>query len=136
ALIGMPTGEASGLDVLDVDPRHGGDVWHAANMHRLPETRLHRTQSGGLHLLFIHAPGVRNSESKIAPGIDVRGDGGYAIIPPSPGYVVEHDAPPAHWPDWLLIEALPPPPPPRAPSGPHPRPVALDVNRHARALIT
>lgn len=28
-LVGVPTGEASGGDVLDIDPRHGGDVWEA-----------------------------------------------------------------------------------------------------------
>ena len=131
ALIGVPTGEASGIDVLDVDPRHGGAVWYEANLHRLPATRAHRTQSGGLHLLFLHAPGVRNSESRAAAGIDVRGDGGYAIVPPSLGYTVADDAPPAHWPDWLLSLALPAPPPPRAPSAPR-RPVSAE---HAERIV-
>lgn len=84
-LVGVPTGERSGLDVLDVDYRNGGAAFERANLHRLPETRIHQTKSGGRHFLFLHAPGVRNSASGIAPGIDVRGEGGYVIFPPSAG---------------------------------------------------
>jgi hypothetical protein len=64
--------------------------------------------SGGRHWLFLHAPGVRNSASRegFAEGVDVRGDGGYIIMPPSPGYQVISDAPIAHWPDWLLQPGL------------------------------
>lgn len=111
ALIGVPTGEASGVDVLDLDPAHGADAWHAANAHRLPLTRAHRSRSSGLHLLFIHAPGVRNSQSRIALGVDVRGAGGYIIAPPSPGYLVRTVAPVAEWPSWLLVPGLVLPPP-------------------------
>jgi hypothetical protein len=46
-LIGVPTGAASGIDVLDVDPRHGGHMWLDWNANRLPPTRTHRTRSGG-----------------------------------------------------------------------------------------
>lgn len=103
-LVGVPTGETSGFDVLDIDYRHGGDAWEKENLHRLPETRIHQTMSGGRHYVFRHAPGVRNSASKktLAPGIDVRGDGGYIIMPPSTGYTVIADAEPVDWPDWLL----------------------------------
>ena len=65
-LIGVPTGEASGLDALDIDPRHGGDKWWLDHVHLMPATRMHRTRSNGLHALFRHAPSVRNTESKIA----------------------------------------------------------------------
>jgi hypothetical protein len=101
-LIGVPTGRRSGLDVLDLDYRHGAKAFEDANLHRLPETRIHQTQSGGRHLLFLHVPGVRNSASSLAPGVDVRGEGGYIIAPPSPGYSIVSDAEPTHWPDWLL----------------------------------
>lgn len=106
-LVGTPTG--SRFDVLDVDPRHGGDVWEAANRHRLPETRIHQTPGGGRHWLFAHAHGVTNTAGRVAPGIDVRGVGGYVIMPPSAGYRVISDAQIAHWPDWLLALVLPPP---------------------------
>lgn len=101
-LVGVPTGAASGFDVLDSDPRHGSDDWRTANIHRLPETRIHATMNGGEHWLFRHVDGVRNGASKIAPGIDVRGAGGYIIMPPSAGYSVIHESDIADWPDWLL----------------------------------
>jgi hypothetical protein len=109
-LIGLPTGGFNGFDVLDIDPRHGGDVWHAAHLDHLPLTRTHETRSGGLHLLFRHAPGVRNSAGKIAPGIDVRGEGGFVIYWPAAGCRVLADGPPVSWPEWLLALLSPPPP--------------------------
>jgi hypothetical protein len=57
-LVGVPSGAASGIDVLDIDP--SGMEWLAQNEGRLPKTRRHRTQRG-VHLLFAHASGVRNS---------------------------------------------------------------------------
>lgn len=103
-LVGVPTGPDSGFDVLDIDYRNGGGAWEMENAHRLPETRVHSTMSGGRHYLFHHVAGVRNSASKktLAPGVDVRGDGGYVIYPPSFGYVRESDADIAPWPEWLL----------------------------------
>jgi Bifunctional DNA primase/polymerase, N-terminal len=115
-LIGVPTGPASEVDVLDFDYRHGAKPWEDANQYRLPETRVHQSQSGGRHLLFRHTPGIRNSAGRIAPGCDVRGAGGYIIMPPSPGYTVISDAPIAPWPEWLLEPGLALPklkPPPR-----------------------
>lgn len=112
AMIGVPTGEITGVVVIDVDVKDGaqGRAWLDANSHRMPQTRTNRTGSGGLHIYLRH-PGagqkIRNSASKIAPGIDVRGDGGYVIVPPSPGYVVADNAPIAEIPDWLLPALLP-----------------------------
>jgi Bifunctional DNA primase/polymerase, N-terminal len=113
-LIGVPTGEASGIGVLDVDPRNGGLEWLAANKNRLPATRIHQTRSGGAHLLFRHHTGLRNSAGKIAPGIDTRGDGGYVIWWPAHGLSFE-DFPRSgvpEWPQWLL-EAMATEPAPR-----------------------
>lgn len=112
-LIGVPTGEASGFDVLDLDYRHGASAFEEANQHRIPATRVHRTRSGGKHFLFQHVPSVCNSAGVVAPGVDVRGTGGYMITPPSPGYEVIDDSPVAHWPDWLLQLVLPVPVEPR-----------------------
>jgi len=109
-LIGVPTGPASGVDVLDLDPRHGSDAWKAANSHLLPETRVHMTMNGGEHWLFRHAPGIRNDQSgRIGVGVDVRGEGGYAIFPSSAGYRVISDAEIAEWPPELLALARKPP---------------------------
>lgn len=102
SLVGVPTGPDAGFDVLDLDYRHGAGQWEMENAHRLPATRTHATQHDGHHLLFRHAPGVRNSASKLAPGVDIRGEGGYIIHPPSFGYVVHSNAAIAEWPGWLL----------------------------------
>ena len=122
-LIGMPTGAASGVDALDLDFRHGAEAWLAEHGHRLPETRVHRTPSGGRHYLFRAHPGLRNSAGRIGPGCDVRASGGYVCMPPIGGYSVIHDLaladlPP--WPDWLLALAMRPeaPAPRPAPTGP------------------
>jgi Bifunctional DNA primase/polymerase, N-terminal len=111
-LVGVPTGIASGFVVLDIDKGKGGEVFWNANRNRLPATRLHRTRSGGIHALFQHRPGLRNSASKIAPGVDVRADGGYVIWWPAHGFLVQ-DNPIAAWPDWLTPSEPPPLPAPR-----------------------
>jgi hypothetical protein len=107
--IGVATGEGSGVDVLDLDPRHGSEAWLKANHDRLPVTRTHATRSGGLHLVFRHAAGVRNSAGRIAPGCDVRGEGGYVIWWPAACFPVANRRHLADWPDWLLVEIKPPP---------------------------
>lgn len=56
-LIGVPTGAVSGIDVLDLDYRHGAQEWEDAYGSLLPTTRVHRTMSGGRHLLFLHYEG-------------------------------------------------------------------------------
>lgn len=117
-MIGVPTGAASGFVVVDLDVKEGasGLEWLAANEHRLPQTRRHRTRSGGVHLLF-NVPvsrTIRNSASKLAPGVDVRGEGGYVIVPPSPGYEIADETMPADMPGWLL-DLIDPPQAPRAP---------------------
>lgn len=110
-MIGMPTGEITGVVVVDVDikEKRQGGAWLDANSHRMPQTRTIRTGSGGLHIYF-KWPGqrVKNQNDKIAPGIDVRGDGGYVVIPPSPGYQIADDAPMAEVPEWLLPALCPP----------------------------
>lgn len=114
SLIGVPTGAVNGFDALDVDPRHGGNEWLDRHRDRLPPTRTHRTRSGGWHILFRHHEGVRNSAGRIAPGIDVRGDGGAIIWWPATGRGVENADTLAPWPAWLLPVMLPPPPLPRS----------------------
>jgi hypothetical protein len=125
ATIGIPTGEAGGFFTVDLDCKNGGQglEWLAANEHRLPNTRRHKTRSGGVHLLFSwpHGRTVRNSASRIAPGVDVRGAGGYIIAPPSPGYEVVDASALAEAPAWLL-DLIDPPVAPRAIDPPRPTP--------------
>jgi len=86
ANIGIRTGAVSGLVVLDVDPRHGGDesLYALKSKCALPDTVEVITGSGGRHVYFQH-PGklVRNSAGKIGAGLDIRGDGGYIVAPGS-----------------------------------------------------
>ncbi len=88
ANIGVPTGKSSGLLVLDVDPRDGG-LESLAALERedgpLPETARSRTGGGGMHVFFRYPPEeeVRNSAGWLGPGLDVRGEGGYVVVPPS-----------------------------------------------------
>ena len=109
ALIGMPTGKATGIFVLDVDsdPERGIDGEHSlsalvAQYGELPETKTIRTRRGGRHLYFLMEPGIGNSAGKYGIGLDARGEGGYVIVPPSPGYTLIHDADAAKAPEWLI----------------------------------
>jgi hypothetical protein len=95
ALIGVRTGAVSGLFVVDVDPAGAG--WLAENLARLACKRLHGTRrQDGRHLWYKIPPNyrVKNSASKLAPGIDTRGEGGQVIWwPEHGGTVLEDDAP-------------------------------------------
>jgi hypothetical protein len=89
ALIGIATGLSSGVVVLDIDVRPSGsgfDSLDRLGISILPGAPTARTPSGGMHIFF-EAPdyAVKNSASKIGPHLDVRGDGGYIIVPPGPG---------------------------------------------------
>jgi len=86
AHIGVATG--AGLVVIDIDPRHGGDDGFddlRGRLGALPDTVEAITGSGGRHIYLALPEGVtvRNSASTLAPGVDVRGDGGYVVAPPS-----------------------------------------------------
>lgn len=88
--IGIPTGPVSGVLVIDRDRKNGVDGIEAckaleATLGTLPATRRQRTGSGGDQLFYKWPEGseVRNSASKIASGVDIRGAGGYVVVPPS-----------------------------------------------------
>ena len=117
-LVGIRTGETSNLAVLDIDRQHGGGAWWQANRHRLPATRTHRTRSGGLHLYFTHRPGLRCSTARIAPGIDVKAEGGAVIYWPGAGLQPLSNAPLTEWPAWLAPPPKPAPTPFCAEAGP------------------
>ena len=86
-LIGVPTGEISGMSVVDIDVRDGkqGEEWMHRNRSNLGTTKVAVTQSGGWHFYYKHKDGIRN-KAGIAMCVDIRGDGGYVIVPPSEGY--------------------------------------------------
>ena len=85
ANIGVATGEISKVFVVDADGTDGQEELRKLECKHgeLPPT-LQVVTANGMHHYF-RWPGilVRNSASKIAPKIDVRGSGGYCLVPPS-----------------------------------------------------
>ncbi|MCX5199969.1 bifunctional DNA primase/polymerase [Streptomyces sp. NBC_00237] len=80
---------------IDLDTKHGADPLAALqrlaeeNDFTVPTTLTVLTPSGGRHLWLSGPPGVTvpNSASRLAPGIDVRGTGGYLV---GPGSLTSH----------------------------------------------
>jgi predicted P-loop ATPase len=90
ANVGVATGDGLIVIDLDVDPdRELDGLTELARLEteveELPHTATVRTPRGGKHLYFRLPDGVtiRNSAGKLAAGIDVRGEGGYVVAPPS-----------------------------------------------------
>jgi putative DNA primase/helicase len=84
ANIGMPTGAVSGFLVLDADQRSGG----LESLDRLrydhggwPDTAEQKTGGDGRHIVFRYRGGP--APKTLAPGIDLKWDGGYIILAPS-----------------------------------------------------
>lgn len=92
--IGLATGKQSGLFVVDIDAGHNG-FETMAGLPVMPDTVISNTGGGGKHILFKYpAVEVRNSAGKVGQGIDVRGEGGYVVVPRSPhpsGHFYEWD---------------------------------------------
>jgi hypothetical protein len=89
ANVAVLTGSASGIMVVDIDPRNGGDV-SLKKLERLgnfPITPTAFTGGGGLHFILEHpGNGARiGNKSKLAgyEGVDFKGDGGYILAAPS-----------------------------------------------------
>ncbi|MDB4044446.1 bifunctional DNA primase/polymerase [Emcibacteraceae bacterium] len=112
ANVGVATGRASDVLVIDVDPRNGGDETLKAlfdEFGEFPETLECGTGGDGQHFYFEMPslePGIKLS-SKLGAGIDVKHDGGYVIAPPSnhhSGGIYEwgNSAEIAEIPDWLF----------------------------------
>ena len=111
--IGVITGAVSGLVVIDLDENDGKNgIAHWADLtagQKMPKTLTATTARGGLHLVFRHPGGehrVKNSTGKLAPGVDVRGDGGYIAAPPVDGRTWGNRSPVAALPEWLQARLL------------------------------
>jgi hypothetical protein len=111
ANVGIVTGAISGLIVLDIDPAHGGHE-SLRRLEReqgpLPRTVEAVTGSGGRHVYFAHPGGLVRNRVAIFPGIDLRGDGGCVVAPPS----LHHSGhryrwAPGHEPERCMLAPLP-----------------------------
>src|SRR4051794_19762403 len=125
AWCGMPTGRITGRWVLDIDVKrseaNGFDTLEDLGYSLLPETPMVHTASGGLHVYFDAGEReLKCSAGLLGPGLDVRGDGGYVILPsPGSGYawdpvwnfktIAMAAAPDWLWPPRPSRAALPPP---------------------------
>jgi len=76
---GLMTGKISGVIVVDVDPKNGGEM--PKEIAHLSPTTI--TPSGGTHSYFKYVEGALTKHPK---GIDIQSDGVYVILPPSNGY--------------------------------------------------
>ena len=109
ANIGIVTGVGSGLAVLDIDPRHGGDDTLAELVEQhggLPETIEVATGGGGVHLYFACPAVGQRSKNAFRPGLDLKADGGYVVAPPSLHESGEYYAWAVH-PDEVEVAAAP-----------------------------
>ena len=85
--IAILTGKESNLVVVDIDAAKGGRIEDLYNF--VPKEILEKTlwikTGGGFHLYFRFPPNVevRNSAGRLGKNIDVRGNGGYVVAPPS-----------------------------------------------------
>jgi hypothetical protein len=110
ANLGIVTGRISGVVVVDVDPRHGGEARLAAFEARhggLPDTVTTATGGGGRHFYFSHPTHLVPSRP-LVPGIDLKAESGMVVAPPSrhaSGGVYRWL--PGHAPDQHELAALP-----------------------------
>jgi hypothetical protein len=114
ANVGIVTGQVSNLVVMDIDPAHGGERSLAdlvARYGALPATLIAHTGGGGQHHYFSAPadPVPVRSRVGLAPGIDVRAEGGMIVAPPSihPSgghyeWITLIGAAPAPVPRWLI----------------------------------
>ncbi len=111
--IGIATGSAGGVFVFDVDPE--GLDWLAAREEehgRLPKTPTVLSGGGGQHFYFAYPQDItiKTDAGEIAPAVDVRGEGGQAVAPPShhpsgtpyEWFYDPESTPIAPAPEWLL----------------------------------
>jgi biotin operon repressor len=83
ANIGILTGKKSGIFVVDIDPKNGGDesITKLLKNKEFPDTATVRTGSGGSHLFFKYPDGEKLRTRRGFPGvgIDICSNGGYVV---------------------------------------------------------
>jgi len=80
ANVAIVTGEISGITLIDIDGSKGIESLTMLP-EPLPDTRKHKTPHGTHHLYQYQS--LLYTGANFLPGIDVRNDGGIAVMPPS-----------------------------------------------------
>jgi len=110
AMIGIVTGQISGLFVVDCDSQEGFD----AVQKLLPDSLdipTARTPRGGWHFYFQYpADSKLTVQAGIMPGVDIRGEGGYIVAAPS----MNGNGKGYQWLDGLSLDQVTPPQVPNA----------------------
>lgn len=91
-MIGGRMGKESGLFAIDFDLYKAGaqDYFdYLINKDLFTQTQMHTTKNGGIHAIYHSKTGYPNCVPH--NGVEVKGEGGYIILPPSTGYTVEHE---------------------------------------------
>jgi hypothetical protein len=78
-VLAIRTGTASGLAVVDIDPRNGGQL----DRQLMTPTATVATGGGGWHLYYHHPRHPLLPALPDHPGVDVKANGGYVVAPPS-----------------------------------------------------
>ena len=115
--VGVPTGWVNKIFVVEADTLEGHGVDGLAGLKALeaehgvlPETLMAESPTGSIHRYFAWpkplSVDIRNSDGKLAPGVDVRGTGGMVVAPPTRTkkgqYRWLNDLPIADPPRWLV----------------------------------
>jgi putative DNA primase/helicase len=127
ANVGILTGKRSGIFVVDIDVKHGGEYSLDAliefysyglkeNYESLEGTLTTITGTGGRHLYFKYPQNliIKSSIGSIGAGLDVRSDNAYVVAPPSTHFCGRKykwfgtSIPIKNAPNWLLYQMLKP----------------------------
>lgn len=77
--LGLVTGPISGVVVIDLD----GTIGLAFGQQKKITSSLVVMSGKGEQVYYKWTDGIKNSVSKISDGVDIRGEGGYVVLPPS-----------------------------------------------------
>ena len=119
--IGVRTGQVSGIMAVDLDVKdsdvNGITNWYELlDDHGSASTMTAFTGSGGQHWIYKLPPNVEvrnDTGTKLAKGIDIRGDGGYIVVAPSvhlsgDTYQWEDNSQAVLAPEWLISKCASP----------------------------
>ena len=148
ANIGLALGEPSGVDALDIDPRHDGDngLDELLDGRALGDTCESATGGGGRHIFFKHHPQAANNPN-LRSGVEFRSTGYYVVLPPS----IHPSGNPYIWdmeygfeeieaadlPDWLLedVKAASPPSPTNGQPARLEEPLSVNRNNQLMSVL-